>query len=82
IGPNVFYGTGIPACILVLRGRDGAPEGRRDGVLFINADREVTAGRTQNLLEAQHAEKIVSAYEGWREMAFFSLVVKFDYLLV
>ncbi|MGA5115737.1 type I restriction-modification system subunit M [Streptomyces pseudogriseolus] len=80
IGPNVFYGTGIPACILVLRGRDGAPEGRRDGVLFINADREITAGRTQNLLEAQHAEKIVSAYEEWGEIPGFARVVKFDEL--
>ncbi|WP_405442376.1 N-6 DNA methylase [Streptomyces niveus] len=80
IGPNVFYGTGIPACILVLRGRDGAPEGRRDGVLFINADREITAGRTQNLLEAQHAEKIVSAYERWEEVAGFARVVKTDEL--
>ncbi|MEV7371011.1 N-6 DNA methylase [Streptomyces sp. NPDC090301] len=80
IGPNVFYGTGIPACILVLRGRDGAPEGRRDGVLFINADREITAGRTQNLLEAQHAEKIVSAYEGWKEIPGFARVVTHDEL--
>lgn len=76
IGPNVFYGTGIPACILVLRGRDGVPEGRRDGVLFINADREITAGRTQNLLEAQHAEKIVSAYESWKEIPGFARVVE------
>jgi len=80
IGPNVFYGTGIPACILVLRGRDGAPEGRRDGVLFVNADREITAGRTQNLLEAQHAEKIVSAYEGWRTIPGFARVVPFEEL--
>lgn len=80
IGPNVFYGTGIPACILILRGRDGAPAGRRDGVLFINADREITAGRTQNLLEAQHAEKIVSAYEGWEEIPGFARVVRFGEL--
>jgi type I restriction enzyme M protein len=75
IGPNVFYGTGIPACILVLRGRNGAPEERRDGVLFINADREITAGRTQNLLEAQHAEKIASVYENWEQIDGFSRVV-------
>ncbi|MEV6683803.1 class I SAM-dependent DNA methyltransferase [Streptomyces sp. NPDC051130] len=80
IGSNVFYGTGIPACILVLRGRDGAPQGRRNGVLFINADREITAGRTQNLLEAQHAEKIVSAYEEWAEIPGFARVVPFDEL--
>ncbi|WP_432253545.1 N-6 DNA methylase [Streptomyces sp. HNM1019] len=80
VGPNVFYGTGIPACILVLRGREGAPEGRRDGVLFINADREVTAGRAQNLLEAQHAEKIVSAYRGWQNIENFARVVPFEEL--
>ncbi|MFJ5952536.1 N-6 DNA methylase [Streptomyces noursei] len=80
VGPNVFYGTGIPACILVLRGRDGAPESRRDGVLFINADREVTAGRAQNLLEAQHAEKIVSAYRGWQNVENFARVVPFEEL--
>ncbi|WP_326672477.1 type I restriction-modification system subunit M [Streptomyces sp. NBC_01257] len=80
IGPNVFYGTGIPACILILRGRDGAPRGRRDGVLFINADREITAGRTQNLLEAQHAEKIVSAYKGWEKIDGFARVVSYQEL--
>ncbi|AWZ07113.1 MULTISPECIES: class I SAM-dependent DNA methyltransferase [unclassified Streptomyces] len=80
IGPNVFYGTGIPACILVLRGRDGVPADRRDGVLFINADREITTGRTQNLLEAQHAEKIVSAYENRAEIPGFARVVKFEEL--
>ncbi|MFF0969987.1 N-6 DNA methylase [Streptomyces sp. NPDC003703] len=80
IGPNVFYGTGIPACILILRGREGAPAGRRDGVLFINAEREITAGRTQNLLEAQHAEKIVSAYKGWKEIDGFARVVPYQEL--
>ncbi|MFG3504075.1 N-6 DNA methylase [Streptomyces sp. NPDC047821] len=80
VGPNVFYGTGIPACILVLRGRDGAPEGRRNGVLFINADREVTAGRAQNLLEAQHAEKIVAAYREWADIPGFARVVSFTEL--
>ncbi|OIV35627.1 hypothetical protein BIV57_20550 [Mangrovactinospora gilvigrisea] len=80
VGPNVFYGTGIPACILILRGRDGAPAGRRDGVLFINADREITAGRAQNLLEAQHAEKIVAAYRGWQNIENFARVVPYEEL--
>jgi type I restriction enzyme M protein len=75
VGPNVFYGTGIPACILVLRGRNGVPAPRRGSVLFINADREVTLGRAQNLLEAQHAEKIISAYEAWMDIPGFARVV-------
>ena len=43
LAPNLFYGTGIPACILILR----SPDGRREHagqVLFINADREFVAG--------------------------------------
>ncbi|RLJ00859.1 MAG: SAM-dependent DNA methyltransferase, partial [Candidatus Aenigmatarchaeota archaeon] len=35
--PNLFYGTGIPACILVLRAPNGKPPERRGEVLFINA---------------------------------------------
>ena len=50
LAPNLFYGTGIPACILVLRGTGPRPAERRGKVLFINADREFTAGRAQNYL--------------------------------
>ncbi len=75
VGPNIFYGTGIPACILVLRGSDGVPQDRRDGVLFINADREFTAGRAQNYVEPQHDEKIVTAFRERREIPGFARVV-------
>lgn len=80
IGPNVFYGTAIPACILVLRGTSGPPEGRRGKVLLINAEHEVVTGRTQNRLEPQHAEKIVSIFRNWSEIPGFSRVVSLDEL--
>ena len=48
LGPQLFYGTGIPACILVLRPPGSKPAERRGKVLFINADREYQAGRAQN----------------------------------
>ncbi|MGH3834369.1 MAG: N-6 DNA methylase [Pseudonocardiaceae bacterium] len=75
VGPNIFYGTGIPACILVLRGSDGVPQDRRDGVLFINADREFTAGRAQNHVEPQHDEKIVTAFRERCDIPGFARVV-------
>ncbi|MFJ4818345.1 N-6 DNA methylase [Streptomyces sp. NPDC088801] len=75
LAPNLFYGTGIPACILVVRGSNGVPEEQRDGVLFINADREFTPGRAQNHLEAQHAEKIVTAFQERRDIPGFARVV-------
>ncbi len=75
LAPNLFYGTGIPACILVLRGRKACPPERLGKVLFINADREFTAGRAQNYLGPQHAEKIVAAYQAYRDIPGFARVV-------
>ncbi|MCB1957099.1 MAG: N-6 DNA methylase [Rhodocyclaceae bacterium] len=62
---NLFYGTGIPACILVLN-KDGARNNdgtlKRDHVLFINADREYREGKAQNHLRPEDIDKIVNAY--------------------
>ncbi|MFE7588027.1 N-6 DNA methylase [Kitasatospora sp. NPDC057512] len=80
VGPNIFYGTGIPACILVLRGSDGLPEDKRDGVLFINADREFSAGRAQNTVDPQHDEKIVTAFRERKDIDGFARVVSFEEL--
>ncbi len=41
--PNLFYGTGIPACILVMRAKGAKPPERQGKVLFINADAEYYA---------------------------------------
>ena len=56
---NLFYGTGIPACILVMN-KQGAAE--RDHVLFINADREYREGKAQNHLRPEDIDKIIHAY--------------------
>jgi type I restriction enzyme M protein len=75
LAPNLFYGTGIPACVLVLRGTDPRPAHRKGKVLFINADRELTAGRAQNYLDPQHVEKIVAAYREYGDIPAFARVV-------
>ncbi|MDA8142131.1 MAG: class I SAM-dependent DNA methyltransferase, partial [Desulfobacteraceae bacterium] len=56
---NLFYGTGIPACLLVMN-KDGADT--RDHVLFINADREYREGKAQNHLRPEDIDKIVHVY--------------------
>ncbi|MDB5997417.1 MAG: hsdM N-terminal domain protein, partial [Pseudomonas sp.] len=71
---NLFYGTGIPACILILRQQkqEGAnrisskPAARQGKVLFINADREYFEGRAQNYLLPEHIEKITTAFDEFR----------------
>ena len=48
VASNLFYGTGIPACILVLR--KSRPAAHKDHVLIINAEEIYTKGRAQNTL--------------------------------
>ena len=56
---GLFYGTGIPACVLVLNKKD-AP--KRKHVVFINADRDYREGKAQNFLRAEDISRIVHAY--------------------
>ncbi len=56
---GLFYGTGIPACILVMN-KAGAAE--REHVVFINADRDYREGKAQNFLRAEDISRIVHAY--------------------
>ena len=58
--PSLFYGTGIPASILVIN-KKGASD--RKGVLFINADREYKEGKNQNILRPEDIDKISYVYE-------------------
>ena len=83
VAPNLFYGTGIPACILVLRQRvqnganrvSGKLAERQGKVLFINADREFFEGRAQNYLLPEHIEKIVTTFDEFRAIDGFSAIV-------
>lgn len=83
LGPNLFYGTGIPACIIVLRQRvynganqvSGKAKERQGKILFINADREYFEGRAQNFLLPEHIEKIVTTFEEFRAIPGFSAIV-------
>jgi type I restriction enzyme M protein len=55
---NLFYSTGIPVCILVLKKCK-----REDDVLFINAEKQFEKGKRQNYLTDAHIEKIVETYK-------------------
>ncbi len=68
--PGLFYGTGIPACVLVCN--KNKPDGLRDKVLFINADRE---GKSQNKLRPEDIEKIDHVFTHKRELPKYSRLV-------
>ncbi|MDF2450432.1 MAG: type restriction-modification system, subunit [Bacteroidota bacterium] len=56
---NIFYGTGIPTCILVLKKK----REHKDNVLFIDASRDFEKVKTQNFLRAEDIAKIISTYK-------------------
>lgn len=70
--PGLFYGTGIPACVLVLS-KKGART--RKEVLFINADREYKEGKNQNTLRPEDIEKLTYVYQERLEVPAYSRVV-------
>ena len=75
LGPNLFYGTGIPAAIMILRAKGSKPPERRGKVLFINADRDYREGRAQNHLRPRDEEKITVAYRRFADVDGFARVV-------
>jgi type I restriction enzyme M protein len=79
LGPNLFYGTQIPACILVMRASGKAkPKERQGKILSINADQDYDAGRAQNYLRPEHAEKIIRTFEAYETIPGYSRVVDLD----
>jgi len=60
LAPNLFYGTGLAACIFVLRKRK--PVVRKKKVLIADASRLFRRDRAQNYLEAEHASEILAWY--------------------
>ena len=64
---NLFYSTGIPVCILVLKKCK-----KPDDVLFINAAEHFVKGKRQNQLSAAHISNIIETYQFRREKARYS----------
>ena len=68
----LFYGTGIPASLLIIN-KAGATD--RQGVFFINADREYKEGKNQNSLRPEDIEKISFVYHNKIEIEGYSRMV-------
>jgi type I restriction enzyme M protein len=66
----LFYGTGIPACLLIINKHKSA--GRKGKVLFINGELEFEEGKNQNRLRAQDIEKIVATFDAYQEIKRYS----------
>lgn len=77
---NLFTSTGIPVAILVFdrsREEGGANEGRKD-VLFIDASKDFTPSKTQNIMGESHVARVLETYRGRMDVAKYSHKASFD----
>jgi len=70
---GLFYGTGIPACLLIINKNKAAE--RKGKVLFINSELEFEEGKNQNKLREQDIAKIVETFDNYTEIKRYSKVV-------
>lgn len=71
LGPNLFYGTGLAACILIFSRQNHHP----DQVLMIDAAGLYQSGRNQNTLEPEHAQQILSWVQAYEDVVGHAKVV-------
>jgi type I restriction enzyme M protein len=71
---NIFYGTSIPTCILVLK----KCRKESDNILFIDASKEFEKVKTQNKLREEHIKKIVETYRERKEIEKYSHLATLD----
>ncbi|MGD0953838.1 MAG: class I SAM-dependent DNA methyltransferase [Methanotrichaceae archaeon] len=76
LGPNLFYGTGLAACILVFRQQK--VEDHKHKVLIIDASKEFKTGRAQNELLPEHVERIYRLYRNFGNIDGVSHVATLD----
>jgi type I restriction enzyme M protein len=76
LGPNLFYGTGIPAAVLFIH-RD-KPAERKGKVLIVNGDKDFIEGKNQNHLGDEHVAKLAQAVHDFTDEELFCRVVGLD----
>lgn len=76
--PNLFYGTGIPACIIILDKEDAE---KREGIFLIDASRGFKKDGSKNRLREQDIEKIVQTFINQDIILGYSCFVKYSDVL-
>lgn len=72
---NLFFGTGIPVCVLVLKRDRG---NNSENILFIDASKDYESGKNQNILRDSDIDKIVEAYEKREDVEKYAHVATMD----
>ena len=76
LAPNLFYGTGIPACVLIVN--RAKPADRKGRVLFVHGAEEFVEGKNQNSLSDENVARLSEAFHRYRDEERFSRVVALE----
>jgi len=76
LAPNLFYGTGLAGCVVILRRKK--PAERKNKVLIIDASSLFRKGRAQNFLDPEHGEQIVKWFHAFEDVEDRAKVVTLD----
>ena len=66
LGPNIFYGTQLAACVMVFKQKKAAD--KKNKVLFIDASDQVRVGRAQNYLEPNNVNQIFDWFKAYENV--------------
>lgn len=76
--PKLFYGTGIPGCVLILN--RNKPTKRRNKIIFIYGARDYEEGKVRNKLRNDDIQKIVSAFKTYEDIDRYCHIAEIDEL--
>ena len=73
LASNLFYGTGIPACILIIN--NNKPEERKNKVLMVNGSLDYVEGKNQNTLSDENVTRLSTAFKTYEDVERFCRVI-------
>ena len=76
--PKLFFGTGIPGCVLILN--KNKPEKRKNKIILIYAAKEYEEGKNRNKLRDVDIEKIVKAFKEYQDVDRYCHITDFEEL--
>ncbi len=75
LAPNLFYGTSIPACVIVL---DKENARARKGVFLIDASKDFKKDGNKNRLRDQDVQKMIDTFNAYKEIPYYSKMVSLE----
>lgn len=75
LAPNLFYGTSIPACVIVLDKENACA---RKGVFVIDASKDFKKDGNKNRLRDQDVQKMIDTFNAYKEIPYYSKMVSLE----